>query len=236
MDEQNNPTPPAVETGQKSLMPKLLITLAAVLVVGGLIWVLSSGDDDEQSQPIVVEQVDDQTESDQTETNQTEASATDDPDSSGTEASPPPPATTPPGQAPKADAVDQPPAVDSDPGANEPPADSSDQLPAGRYIDYQTQGQLDGLASSDRWLNFHADWCPFCQALDKNINENLEQIPDGVVIVKVDFDDNQDLRVRYGVTRQTVIIQIDAQGNEITRFNGYGINATLDNLNEAFGY
>ncbi len=114
--------------------------------------------------------------------------------------------------------------------------DSNPALTSGRYVDYQDQAQLDQLANTDRWLNFHAPWCPYCVHLDDDINANSGDIPAGVTIVKIDFDSNQDLRVRYGVTRQTTIVRVDVDGNEIDRFVGHGRFASLDNLATAFGH
>lgn len=238
MDNQDNSTPPA-DSGKDSLTPKLLITLAAVLVIGGLIWLLNSGDgDDDAPAPAAVSQLPDEgnqaapesseamteEETQQQTIDQIEAAVDDyvanaDPD----------PAE---GDGSQTETADQNDGEDEN-NDNQPAAPD---LPAGRYVDYRGPSHLDSLADTDRWLNFHADWCPFCQALDEDINNNLDQIPDGVTIVKVDFDDNQDLRVRYGVTRQTVFVRIDAAGNEINRFDGYGRNATLSNINSAFGY
>lgn len=92
---------------------------------------------------------------------------------------------------------------------------------AGQYVDYQGQAQLDQLAGQERWLSFHADWCPQCRALDADINANLDQIPAGVTIVKVDFDDNQPLRQQYGVTQQTTIVRIGADDQVAASYVAY---------------
>ena len=99
----------------------------------------------------------------------------------------------------------------------------------GQYLDYQGSDQLSQLAGQDRWLNFHASWCPQCRRLDQDINANPDQIPSGVVILKVDFDDNGDLKRQYGVTQQTTIVRIDADGREVSRYVAFD-EPTLANV------
>lgn len=81
----------------------------------------------------------------------------------------------------------------------------------GKYIDYSEANLAN--ASGQRVLFFHASWCGQCRQLDEDIKK--DPIPDGLTILKVDYDTNQDLRQKYGVTFQTTFVKIDAQGNRI---------------------
>ncbi len=65
---------------------------------------------------------------------------------------------------------------------------------------------------------FHASWCPSCRATDAAIGES--GIPDGLTVVKVDFDSATELRQRYGVTQQHTFVQVDAGGAELARWTG----------------
>jgi thiol-disulfide isomerase/thioredoxin len=69
-------------------------------------------------------------------------------------------------------------------------------------------------------LFFHADWCPTCQATEKDLTENAAAIPTGLTVVKVDYDTENDLRQRYGITNQHTFVQVDATGAEIKKFAG----------------
>jgi thiol-disulfide isomerase/thioredoxin len=69
-------------------------------------------------------------------------------------------------------------------------------------------------------LFFNAGWCPTCQALNKNINSELSQIPKNTVIVSVDYDQYIDLKKTYGVTYQHTIVQIDAEDKQIKKYAG----------------
>jgi len=99
-----------------------------------------------------------------------------------------------------------------------PIADAYEQ-PAGVYQDYDP-ALLGNAATGDVVLFFKAGWCPTCGALDRNINTNLNQIPEGVTILKVDYDDNQALKEKYSVKIQHTLVQVDQDGNEITQWQG----------------
>ncbi len=87
----------------------------------------------------------------------------------------------------------------------------------GRYIDYSKEALA--KASGTKILFFYAPWCPQCRATDKSIkNSNL---PDNLTIFKVDYDSNQALRKRYGVTIQTTFVKVDNSGNKIKSFVAY---------------
>lgn len=86
---------------------------------------------------------------------------------------------------------------------------------AGVYAEYDSSllGQNDTTV-----LAFFADWCPSCVAADSAISG--EEVPDGLSILKVDFDNSTDLRQEYGVTTQHTFIQVDADGNLIKKWVG----------------
>lgn len=74
--------------------------------------------------------------------------------------------------------------------------------------------------NNDVVLFFHASWCPSCRSLDKDINQNLNNIPEGVLIMKVDYDKERDLKKKYGVTYQHTLVQVDENGNMISKWSG----------------
>lgn len=76
-------------------------------------------------------------------------------------------------------------------------------------------------------LFFRASWCPTCKALDADIKANLSLIPDGLVILDVDYDNSKELKQKYGVTYQHTLVQVDANGNMITKWSG---SPTLSSL------
>ncbi|MCY4010667.1 MAG: thioredoxin family protein [Candidatus Saccharibacteria bacterium] len=81
--------------------------------------------------------------------------------------------------------------------------------------------QLDAYHHYIRWLYFHASWCPSCKQLKDDIQANLDQIPEGLSILEVDWDSNQELRQQYKVTIQTTVLALDASGQQFAKYVGY---------------
>jgi thiol-disulfide isomerase/thioredoxin len=69
-------------------------------------------------------------------------------------------------------------------------------------------------------LFFKADWCPSCQIADQTINKEFASIPQNLAILKVSYDTELKLRKKYGVTIQHTFVQVDSQGNLITKWLG----------------
>lgn len=103
----------------------------------------------------------------------------------------------------------------------------------GRYSDY-VDGKTMEYAYRKTILFFHAPWCGECQAFDKVLREG--PIPAGVQVLKVDYDSRQDLRQKYGVTKQSTFVELDDDDDDYDHdiWIGYGkeksINAILRNL------
>lgn len=76
-------------------------------------------------------------------------------------------------------------------------------------------------------LFFKASWCPSCRALDADLNANMASIPAGVTILELDYDDETELKKKYGVTTQHTLVQVDANGELITKWSG---GNTLDSV------
>jgi len=93
-----------------------------------------------------------------------------------------------------------------------PPSES-----AGTYTPYDPEKVAS--TKGTKLLFFHAPWCPQCRALEASIDEN--GVPEGVTIFKVDYDSNQALRQKYGVTIQTTVVKIDDEGNKLDSVVAY---------------
>lgn len=88
---------------------------------------------------------------------------------------------------------------------------------AGLYTEY-SESKLASVTGT-KILFFHASWCPQCRALEADIEK--QGVPEGTTIFKVDYDNAQDLRKKYGVTLQTTVVKVDEQGNLISKFTPY---------------
>ncbi len=89
------------------------------------------------------------------------------------------------------------------------------ELSSSPYIAYAPELLL---ADKVNILQFHADWCPSCVTLEKNLSES--GIPDIINLLKVDYDSATDLRQKYGVTMQHISVVVDENGNELAKFSG----------------
>jgi thiol-disulfide isomerase/thioredoxin len=109
------------------------------------------------------------------------------------------------------------------------PADAAPAAPAARGGVYEpfSADKLSRAANGDVVLFFRAPWCPSCRALDANIKSNTSLIPQTLTILDVDYDTAQELRVRYGVTSQHTLVQVDANGEMIKRWQGGNTLAAL---------
>lgn len=102
-------------------------------------------------------------------------------------------------------------------------------LSPGAYVEYSEAALAD--AEGQRVLFFHASWCPTCHALEDDIE--AQGVPDGITILKVDYDSNQDLRQKYGVVQQSTVVSVDESGDAEQVFIAYedpSIDAALIGL------
>lgn len=89
----------------------------------------------------------------------------------------------------------------------------------GTYTTYS----VDTLAMAQKGktvLFFHASWCPTCRTADADITAGMATIPDGVTILKTDYDKEVDLKQKYGVTTQHTFVEIDASGAMVQKWSG----------------
>lgn len=96
-------------------------------------------------------------------------------------------------------------------------SEDAEVIAAGEYVDYSETAIAD--AAGTRLLFFHAPWCPQCRSVEEDIIAS--GVPDGVTIIKVDYDSNQALRQQYGVTLQTTFVEVDAAGAAVETFVAY---------------
>jgi thioredoxin 1 len=68
-------------------------------------------------------------------------------------------------------------------------------------------------------LFFHANWCPICRAMETEILNNANIIPDNVFILKVNYDKEIALRQKYAVTIQHTFVELGKDGNMVGKFS-----------------
>jgi hypothetical protein len=85
----------------------------------------------------------------------------------------------------------------------------SDAAAPGVYVDYSDTAIAD--AQGRVVLFFHAPWCGQCVQLESDIL--AEGVPDGVTVIKVDWDTHQDLEQQYGVPMRTTFVELADDGS-----------------------
>ncbi len=87
----------------------------------------------------------------------------------------------------------------------------------GQYRDF-FQGDLEEVASQKRVvLFFDGRNCQTCVLLHENIRNNIQNIPEDVIIFRVPFSSSLELRNQYQVREPGVLVYIDNSTNEIIR-------------------
>lgn len=94
----------------------------------------------------------------------------------------------------------------------------------GSYSDYD-QAKLANAVEGKVVLNFSAPWCPICREADKNFNASAT--PNGLTLLKVDYDSANELKKKYGVTYQHTFVQVDKDGTLLKKWTR---STTYDDL------
>lgn len=108
-------------------------------------------------------------------------------------------------------------------------------MSAPSYAEF-SPGVLEKTASTKRVLFFYASWCPTCVPADAEFMKNQDKIPDGVTVIRVNYNDPQTdedekaLAQKYGVTYQHTYVQIDSNGQQVKKWNGGALNELLSNI------
>ncbi|MFW5703697.1 MAG: thioredoxin family protein [Patescibacteria group bacterium] len=101
---------------------------------------------------------------------------------------------------------------------------------SGQYTMYSASAAQEAAANGDAVIFFAADWCPSCQAADQAFTDQTDEIPAGVTVLKADYDSENELKDKYGVTYQHTYVQVDENGEMITKWNGGDIPELESNI------
>lgn len=106
-----------------------------------------------------------------------------------------------------------------------------------RYLEYGSLGLGSPHDASKKIVYFfYADWCPTCRPVDAEIKANLNKIPEDVVIIKANYndqytDDSEKALARdHSVTYQHTFVQIDQTGKIISKWNGGGLDKLISSI------
>jgi thiol-disulfide isomerase/thioredoxin len=81
------------------------------------------------------------------------------------------------------------------------------------FVDYTPELLAEVEGTKPFVLFFHADWCILCRIMEAGIRDEWKTFPDGTLIIKTNYDDEQDLRKKYEVASQSTVVMINADGS-----------------------
>lgn len=121
-------------------------------------------------------------------------------------------------------------------GANQM-VDASDN-PVGGSEKYVTisDNTLQAAQGKKRVLYFYANWCPTCKVANEEFTNEIQRIPDDIVVIRTNYNDSdtdqeeKDLAKQYNITYQHTFVQVDENGNEVKKWNGGGIEELVKNI------
>lgn len=90
----------------------------------------------------------------------------------------------------------------------------------------------DEVETERKILFFHATWCPICRAIEEDIQKNPDRIPQDVMIIKVDFDSEKELKEKYDVKYQYTFVEIDSNGEEINQWSAISFNDLINKITQ----
>ncbi|MGN6488211.1 MAG: TlpA family protein disulfide reductase [Devosia sp.] len=105
--------------------------------------------------------------------------------------------------------------------AEEPVAAS----PAPQVLSYESDAQLAELAAKGTTVVFfYAAWCPNCRATVTELNARWDEVRPGLTLVIADYDKEQALKARFGITYQDTFVLLDEAGDAVDVWNSGGVN------------
>ncbi len=94
-----------------------------------------------------------------------------------------------------------------------------------QVVSFENEAQLNELAANGTTVVFfYAAWCPNCRATVTELNERWNDVRPGLTLVIADYDKEQALKARFGVTYQDTFVLLDAAGAGIDLWNSGGVN------------
>ncbi|RYE48703.1 MAG: thioredoxin [Hyphomicrobiales bacterium] len=97
--------------------------------------------------------------------------------------------------------------------------------PASQVLSYEGDAQLAELAAKGTTVVFfYAAWCPNCRATVTELNARWDEVNPGLTLVIADYDKEQALKARFGVTYQDTFVLLDKDGRGVDIWNSGGVN------------
>jgi len=103
--------------------------------------------------------------------------------------------------------------------------DAAVAAPQSQVLSYEGDAQLAELAAKGTTVVFfYAAWCPNCRATVTELNARWDEVNPGLTLVIADYDKEQALKARFGVTYQDTFVLLDQDGKGVELWNSGGVN------------
>lgn len=112
------------------------------------------------------------------------------------------------------------PAPNAPAGTPAPDPVASAAAPRGYISQADYEKDPAAYAASNVVLFFRADWCSECRETDANLKAAKGDFPKKLIVVNIDYDDNRDLKKKYGVTVQHTFVHVAPDGSLIKKWSG----------------
>lgn len=99
-----------------------------------------------------------------------------------------------------------------------------------KFISYSEDVYNTLLGQKPFALFFHAEWCHTCTTLEKEIKANLDKFPQNTTILKVNFDTEEKLKIKYGIVSQSLITVLDKTGNVVDTLVAPDVNDLIASI------
>jgi len=110
------------------------------------------------------------------------------------------------------------------------PEPNNDIVKSTSYQNYSSSKLAEYKGNRPVALFFYASWCPGCRKLDKEINENLNDL-EGATILKINYDAESSLKKEYQIRTQHTVVFLDANGEVVDTKVGSNVDPILDFFN-----
>lgn len=104
------------------------------------------------------------------------------------------------------------------------------------YVTF-TQKSFESNMAKCRVLFFYANWCTTCRPVNADFLKNPNQLPDDVVVYRVNYRDSdtdeseKELAEKYKITYQHTFVQVNQQGEVIKKWNGGNLAELIKKVN-----